>query len=105
MTMFQTDSNVTNIATGATGTAATSDGQATNAHPQRLLGLSLTAGSDTATAVVQDANSASGAVLARLSAVANTTASFVAPHDGVKAATNLFVTVTGTASNALVYWN
>ena len=103
--MFQTDSNVTNIATGATGTNATSDGQATNAHPQRLLGLSLTAGSDTATAVVQDANSASGTVLARLSAVANTTTSFSAPQSGVKAATNLFVTVTGTASNALVYWN
>ena len=28
--MFQTDSNVTNIATGATGTGATSDGQANN---------------------------------------------------------------------------
>jgi hypothetical protein len=103
--MFQTDSNVTNIATGATTTSATSDGQVTAAHPQRLLGLSLTAGSDTATAVVQDANSASGTVLARLSAVANTTTSFSAPQSGVKAATNLFVTVTGTASNALVYWN
>ena len=103
--MFQTDSNVTNIATGATGTNATSDGQATDAHPQRLLGVSLTAGSNTATAVVQDANSASGTVLARLSAVANTTTSFSAPQSGVKAATNLFVTVTGTASNALVYWN
>ena len=103
--MFQTDSNVTNIATGATGTNATSDGQATDAHPQRLLGVSLTAGSNTATAVVQDANSASGTVLARLSAVANTTTSFSAPQSGVKAATNLFVTVTGTASNALIYWN
>ena len=103
--MFQTDSKVTNIATGATGTSATSDGQATNAHAQRFLGLSLTAGSNTATAVVQDANSASGTVLARLSAVANTTASFSAPQSGVKAATNLFVTVTGTSSNALVYWN
>ena len=103
--MFQTDSKVTNIATGATGTSATSDGQATTAHAQRLLGLSLTAGSDTATAVVQDANSATGSVLARLSATANTTASFTVPNDGVKAASNLFVTVTGTSSNALVYWN
>ena len=103
---FQTDAQVTNIATGATGTDATSDGQATAAHPQRFLGLSLTAGSDTAaTAVVQDANSASGAVIARLSAVANTTTSFSVPRDGVKVSTNLFVTVTGTASNALIYWN
>jgi hypothetical protein len=47
----------------------------------------------------------SGAVIARLSAVANTTTSFSAPRDGVKVATNLFVTVTGTASNALIYWN
>ena len=36
---FQTDAQVTNIATGATGTDATSDGQATAAHPQRFLGL------------------------------------------------------------------
>jgi|TARA_R110000824_G_scaffold383356_1_gene576906 hypothetical protein len=102
---FQTDAQVTNIATGATGANATSDGQVTAVHPQRFLSLSLTAGSDTATAVVQDANSASGAVIARLSAVANTTTSLNAPRDGVKVATNLFVTVTGTASNALIYWN
>jgi len=102
---FQTDAQVTNIATGATGTNATSDGQATASHPQRFLGLSLNAGSDTATAVVQDANSASGTVIARLSAVANTTTSFSAPRDGVKVSTNLFVTVTGTSSNALIYWN
>lgn len=102
---FQTDAQVTNIATGATGTNATSDGQATASHPQRFLGLSLTAGSDTATAVVQDANSASDTVIARLSAVANTTTSFSAPRDGVKVSTNLFVTVTGTSSNALIYWN
>ena len=54
--MFQTDSKVTNIATGATGASATSDGQANAAHRQRLLGVSLTAGSDTATVVIQDAN-------------------------------------------------
>jgi len=102
---FQTDSNVTNIATGATGTGATSDGQATAAHRQRLMGISLTAGSDTATVVIQDANSASGTVLARLSAIANTTASYTMPQNGVVAITNLFCTVTGTASNALVYWN
>ena len=73
--MFQTDSNVTNIATGATGTNATSDGQVTAVHRQRLMGISLTAGSDTATVVIQDANSASGTVLARLSALTNTTTS------------------------------
>jgi len=103
--MFQTDSNVTNIATGATGASATSDGQATAAHRQRLLGVSLTAGGATATVVIQDANSASGTVLARLSALTNTTSSFTIPHSGVVATTNLFCTVTGTASNALVYWN
>ena len=103
--MFQTDAKVTNIATGATGTSATSDGQATNTHPQRLLGLSLAAGSDAATAIVYDAQSATGTVVARLSASATTSASFTVPHSGVKVATNLFVAVTGTASNALVYWN
>ena len=103
--MFQTDAKVTNVATGATTTAATSDGQVTTAHRQRFLGLSLTAGSDTATAIVYDAQSATGTVVARLSAVANTTASFTSPQSGVVATTNLFVAVTGTASNALIYWN
>tara|TARA_R110002020_G_scaffold363583_1_gene575886 strand:+ start:512 stop:826 length:315 start_codon:yes stop_codon:yes gene_type:complete len=104
--MFQTDStNVTNIVTGATGTSATSDGQVTAAHRQRLLGVSLTAGSATATVVIQDANSASGTVLARLSTLTNTTASYTIPHAGIVATTNLFCTVTGTGSNALVYWN
>tara|TARA_R110002051_G_C8338915_1_gene438027 strand:+ start:112 stop:423 length:312 start_codon:yes stop_codon:yes gene_type:complete len=103
--MFQTDAKVTDIATGATGASATSDGQATTAHRQRFLGISLAAGSDTATAIVYDANSASGSVLARLTALTNTSSSFTVPHSGVVATTNLFVAVTGTASNALVYWN
>ena len=103
--MFQTDAKATHIATGATGASATSDGQATTAHPQRFLGLSLTGGSDTATAIVYDANSAAGTIVARLAAAAGTSASFTAPHSGVKVATNLFVAVTGTVSNALVYWN
>ena len=103
--MFQTDAKVTNIATGATGTSATSDGQASTAHPQRLLGLSLAAGSDAATAIVYDAQSATGTVLARLTALTNTTATFIPPQSGVVATTNLFVAVTGTASNALIYWN
>ena len=103
--MFQTDAKVTNVATGATTTAATSDGQVTTAHRQRFLGLSLTGGSDVATAIVYDSQTATGTVVARLSAVANTTATFISPQSGVVATTNLFVTVTGTASNALVYWN
>ena len=103
--MFQTDAKVTNVATGAVTTAATSDGQVTTAHRQRLLSLSLTAGSDTATAIVYDAQSATGTVVARLSALTNTTVSFTPPQSGVVATTNLFVAVTGTASNALIYWN
>ena len=103
--MFQTDAQVTNVATGATTTDATSDGQVTTAHRQRFLGLSLTAGSDTATAIVYDSQSAAGTVVARLSALTNTTATFIPPQSGVVATTNLFVAVTGTASNALVYWN
>ena len=91
--------------TGATTTAATSDGQNSTAHRQRFLGLTLAAGSDAATAIVYDAQSATGTIVARLAAAAGTSASFTAPHSGVKVATNLFVAVTGTASNALVYWN
>ena len=103
--MFQTDAKVTNIATGATGTSATSDGQASTAHPQRFLGLSLTGGSDTATAIVYDSQTGSGTVLARLSALTNTTVSFTPPQSGVVATTNLYTAVTGTAANALIYWN
>ena len=103
--MFHTDAQVTNVATGATTTDATSDGQVTTAHRQRFLGLSLTAGSDTATAIVYDSQTGSGTVLARLSAVANTTATFTAPQSGVVATTNLYTAVTGTAAKALIYWN
>jgi len=103
--MFQTDAQVTNIATGATTTDATSDGQVTTAHRQRFLGLSLTAGSDTATAIVYDSQTGSGTVLARLSALTNTTVSFTPPQSGVVATTNLYTAVTGTAANALIYWN
>ena len=103
--MFQTDAQVTNVATGATTTDATSDGQVTTAHRQRFLGLSLTAGSDTATAIVYDSQTAAGTVVARLSGIANTTATFISPQSGVVATTNLFVAVTGTSSNALIYWN
>ena len=78
---------------------------ASTAHPQRFLGLSLAAAGATATAIVYDANAASGTVVARLTALTNTSASFTVPHSGVKVATNLFVAVTGTGSNALVYWN
>ena len=103
--MFQTDAKVTNVATGAVTTAATSDGQVTTAHRQRFLGLSLTGGSDAATAIVYDSQTAAGTVVARLSAIANTTATFIPPQSGVVATTNLFVAVTGNASYALVYWN
>ena len=58
--MFQTDAKVTNVATGAVTTAATSDGQVTTAHRQRFLGLSLAAGSDAATAIVYDSQTAAG---------------------------------------------
>ena len=103
--MFQTDAKVTNVATGAVTTAATSDGQVTTAHRQRLLGLSLTGGSDAATAIVYDSQTAAGTVVARLTALTNTTATFISPQSGVVVTTNLFVAVTGTASNALIYWN
>ena len=99
--MFQTDAKVTNIATGATTTAATSDGQVTTAHRQRFLGLRLAAGSDAATAIVYDSQTAAGTVVARLTALTNTTATFISPQSGVVVTTNLFVAVTGTASNIL----
>jgi len=102
---FQGDSNSTNIATGATGNSATSDGQSTAAHRQRLLAVLLTAGSDTATATVYDGNSAGGTKLFKISATANNSAHINIPEQGKVIDTNIFVAVTGTSSEATVFWN
>lgn len=102
---FQGDSNSTNIATGATGTSATSDGQNTADHRQRLLALLLTAGSDTATATIYDGQSAGGTKILKVSATANTSTHINIPDQGKVVNTNIFVAVTGTASEATVFWN
>ena len=102
---FQGDSNSTNIATGETATSATSDGQNTTAHRQRFLALLLTAGSDTATAIVYDGQSASGTKILKISATANTSTHINIPPEGKVIKENIFVAVTGTASEATVFWN
>lgn len=67
------------------------------AVPCQLHSVVLTAGSDTATVVVRS-NGASGTVLLKLSAVANTSAvwSSGAPN-GTLVGVNLHITVTGTS--------
>ena len=102
---FQGDANSTNIATGATGNRATSDGQSSTAHRQRFLALLLTAGSDTATATVYDGQSAGGTKILKISATANTSTHINIPDQGKVVSTNIFVAVTGTASEATVFWN
>ena len=102
---FQGDSNSTNIATGATGTSATSDGQNTTAHRQRFLALLLTAGSDTATATIYDGQSNGGTKILKISATANASTHINIPEQGKVIKTNIFVEVTGTSSEATVFWN
>ncbi len=102
---FQGDANSTNIATGATGNSATSDGQSTTAHRQRFLALLLTAGSNTATATVYDGQSNGGTKILKISAVANTSTHINIPDQGKVINTNIFVEVTGTSSEATVFWN
>ena len=102
---FQGDAKSTRIPTAATGTNATSDGQNTTAHRQRFLGITLTGGSDAAKAIVYDAQSAAGTPIVTVSTVANTTANVLIPAQGKVISTNIFTAVTGTLSEATVYWN
>jgi len=102
---FQGDANSTRIATGATTTAATSDGQVTTAHRQRFLGITLTGGSDAAKAIVYDAQSATGTPIVTVAVIANTTTNVRIPAQGKVISTNIFTAVTGTLSEATVYWN
>ena len=74
------------------------------AAPGMLEGAVLTAGSDAATVIVYDnASAASGTVLCKLAALANTSASAVFP-DPVVASKGLYVAVTGTNPSASLYY-
>jgi hypothetical protein len=72
--------------------------------PGMLAGALLAAGSDAATVIVYDNESeASGTVLCKLAALANTTASAVFP-DPVVASKGLYAAVTGTNVSASLYY-
>lgn len=87
-------------ATG-TGTALLAAGDPN----RRLKGLTLKAGSDTATVLVYNAGSASGSPIMELTAVANTSASFFfGPDVWLGVNTGLFIIVSGTASSAILYY-
>jgi len=67
--------------------------------------LTLKAGSDTATVLVYNAGSATGAPIMELTAVANTSAppiDFGDDYLGVD--TGLFIIVSGTGSSAILYY-
>ena len=85
---------------------ATTDGQTSTAHRQRLLAVVLEAGSGAdATVDIYDAQSATGTAILGLSVAAKGTTSFTVPAMGKVCETNIFVDITGTGATATVYWN
>lgn len=69
-----------------------------------LVACVLTAGSDTATLILQDdPDSADGTVLVNLSAVANTSVTF-SPSLAIAFANGCFASLTGTSPNATVVY-
>jgi|TARA_R110000751_G_scaffold76735_2_gene154694 hypothetical protein len=104
---FQTDANVTQIATGATAANATADGQNTQLTRKRAVGVVLMAGSDAASVYLHNDNAAFGAGtrIVSLKAAAETSTSFTFPDNGVLCDINLSANVTGTGSIVYLYWN
>ena len=85
---------------------ATTDGQTSTAHRQRLLAVVLEAGSGAdATVDIYDAQSATGTAILGLSVAAKGTTSFTIPAMGKICETNIFVDIAGTGASATVYWN
>lgn len=70
----------------------------------RMVAIILTAGSDTASVAVDDSADGSGSVLATLKAAANTTRVFTIIEPGIKAATGLYATITGTSPKVYVVY-
>ena len=85
---------------------ATTDGQTSTAHRQRLLAVVLEAGSGAdATVDIYDGQSAGGTLILGLSVAAKGTTSFTIPAMGKICETNIFVDIAGTGASATVYWN
>jgi hypothetical protein len=82
---FQTDSQITQIATGATGTSATADGQNTAATRKRAF--------------------TAGTRIVSLKCAAGESTSYNFPDNGVLCTTNISANVSGTAAIAYLYWN
>ena len=85
---------------------ATTDGQTSAAHRQRLLAVVQEAGASAdATVDIYDAQSATGTAILGLSVAAKGTTSFTVPAMGKVCETNIFVDITGSGASATVYWN
>ena len=68
-----------------------------------LFAVVLAAGSDVATLIVYDNTAGSGAIIAKLSAVANSSETLVVPQ-GVTFGIGCYGTLTGTSPNASVFY-
>ena len=85
---------------------ATTDGQTSTAHRQRILAVELEAGASAdATVDIYDGQSAGGTLILGLSVAAKGTTSFTIPAMGKICETNIFVDIAGSGASATVYWN
>ena len=85
---------------------ATTDGQTSTAHRQRLLAVVLEAGASAdANIDIYDGQTSGGTLILGLSVAAKGTTSFTIPAMGKVCETNIFVDITGTGATATVYWN
>jgi hypothetical protein len=98
---IQGDSNSTYFTSDAT-----TDGQTSTVHRQRLLGAVLTGGSGAAgTLDIYDGQSSGGTLILSLRCITSGQASYTIPAMGRVCATNIFADIGGTGATATVYWN
>ena len=71
--------------------------------PGFITGIILTAGADTATVTIYDNTAGSGTVLAKFSAVANTTAAVSLAHP-LSFGNGLYATITGTTPSVTIMY-
>ena len=85
---------------------ATTDGQTSDAHRQRLLGAVLAAGSGAAATLdIYDGQSAGGTLILSLRCLTSTQSSYTIPAMGKICTTNIFADIGGTGAMATIYWN
>jgi len=88
---------------GPVGYSNTGSSAAIKSTPGVLFGIALAAGADAATLIIYDNTAGSGTVIAKLSAVANGSATLSLPM-GAAFGKGCYAALTGTSSSASVFY-